>query len=143
MHAVTTLTAVQYMRFIPEWCDAVCNALQCDPRQLLVQKHCALAQKIRMEHDNFPDLAIVTLYVNPLTSWSGTGSPPMHPITSGQPDLALIATFCLQHFSWTLDYLQCKLSSVCAGAVTQALLQVCMFYAPELPTDVSHSPTYE
>ena len=126
LQAATTLPFLDFMKYMAEWRNNLCDALSTDPHGLLQQKHPGIAQVIKSELLPFPDLTAIALYADPLTSWSNDHVPPENEfIMACQPDLAAIGDFCSRHFSLSGDSLTHRLKDVCAGVVTRAALQVC------------------
>ena len=118
------LPFLEFMTYMAEWRNDLCDALSNDPHGLLQQKHPGIAQVIQSELIPFPDLTAVALYADPLTSWSNAQVPPENIIMARQPDLPTIGDFCFRHFSLSGDNLVHKLKDICVGMVTRALLQV-------------------
>ena len=125
LQAATTLSFLQFMKYMAEWRSDLCDALSTDPCGLLQKKHPGIAHVIKSELLPFPDLTAVALYADPLTSWSNGHAPPKNAdIVARQPDLAAIGDFCSRHFSLSGDSLVHKLKDVSAGVVMRAALQV-------------------
>ncbi|KAI6167227.1 PIN domain-like protein [Pisolithus thermaeus] len=121
--AAVSFQFVEFMNFVAKWRIDVCKVLKTDPQSLLGGRHHELARIIEEERIEFPDPAILAMYLLPLTSWSDRRSP-ITTTTSRQPDLQSVAAFCLQRLSWSPAAVQSELMDVCAGTVMRALLQV-------------------
>ncbi|KAI5986543.1 hypothetical protein F5J12DRAFT_787220 [Pisolithus orientalis] len=124
LQATATLQFVDFMNFISKWCDSVCEVLRTDPQHLLGCRHYKLACIIVEEHIEFPDPAILVMYLLPLTLWLDNGHPPITIVTSHQADLTSLAEFCLQHLNWPLDVIQSRLADAHAGVAAHALIQL-------------------
>jgi Holliday junction resolvase YEN1 len=84
--------------FLVLWRDKLCNELSTDASGFLGRKYIALACAIP---DTFPDLVVILLYTNPITSWSTGGERPEIPVWQPrQPNIAGLATFCERSFDW-------------------------------------------
>ncbi|KIN96439.1 hypothetical protein M404DRAFT_117242, partial [Pisolithus tinctorius Marx 270] len=101
--ATIMLQFVEFMEFVTRWHDDVCEVLRMDPQHLLGCRHHKLAHIIVEECIEFPDPAVLAIYLLPLTSWSEGCHPPVAAMRSCQPDLALLAEFCLWHLGWSPD----------------------------------------
>lgn len=112
------------MSFVSKWRDSVCEVLRTDPRQFLGRRHYELARIIVEERIEFPDPAVLAMYLLPLTSWSDNGRPPITVVTSRQPDLTSLVEFCSQYLDWPPDIIQSRLVDARAGAAVCALLQL-------------------
>ncbi|KAI5988004.1 PIN domain-like protein, partial [Pisolithus albus] len=123
LDAAVSLQFVEFMSFVAKWREDICEVLRTDPRSLLGRKHYELARIIKEERTEFPDPAVLAMYLLPLTSWSD-GNFPVPVTTSRRPDLQSLAAFCLQHLSWSPDIVRSELGDACAGTVLRALLQV-------------------
>jgi len=124
LQAAVMLQFVEFMGFIAKWREDVCEVLRKDPRLLLGHRQHELACVIVEEHIEFPDPAVLGMYLLPLTSWSEDGLPPVPAVMSHQPDLISLAAFCSEHLCWSVDTIQSRLIDVRAGTVMRALLQV-------------------
>ncbi|KAI6011163.1 hypothetical protein EDC04DRAFT_2580616 [Pisolithus marmoratus] len=113
--AAITLQFVEFMEFIAKWHDDVCEVLRTDPHLFLGCRHHELACVIKEECIEFPDPAILAMYLLPLTSWLHGGHPPVSIVTSHQPDLMSLATFCLEHLCWPPDMVHSRLMDAWAG----------------------------
>ncbi|KAI6160977.1 PIN domain-like protein, partial [Pisolithus thermaeus] len=123
LDAAISLQFVEFMNFVAKWHVSICKVLRTDPQSLLGGRHHELACIIKEECIEFPDPAILAMYLLPLTSWSD-GRSPITATTSHQPNLQSVAAFCLQHLSWSLAAVQSELMDICAGTVMRTLLQV-------------------
>ncbi|KAI6029097.1 PIN domain-like protein [Pisolithus microcarpus] len=123
LEAAVSFQFVEFMNFIAKWRDDICEVLRTDPRSLLGGRHYELARIIKEECTQFPDPAVLAMYLLPLTSWSDGHSPDIV-TASRQPDLQSLAAFCLQHLSWSPEIVQSELEAACAGTAMRALLQL-------------------
>ncbi|KAL4072544.1 PIN domain-like protein [Scleroderma yunnanense] len=98
--AVTEQKLADFMSFVAKWCKDLYYELA------------------------FPNPAILAAYLSPLTSWTGGGHPPVSVVTSRQPDLAALATFCSQCLGWSMDNLRPRLMDAHTGAIIHSLLQI-------------------
>ncbi|KAI5984974.1 hypothetical protein EDC04DRAFT_2914015 [Pisolithus marmoratus] len=103
--ATIMLQFVEFMEFIAKW-------------------HHDLAHVIKEERIEFPDPAILAMYLLPLTLWSNGSHPPVTIITSCQPDLMSLAMFCSQHLCWPPDMVHSRLMDTWAGMAVRTLLQL-------------------
>ena len=124
LQAAVMLQFVEFMDFVAKWHVDVCEVLKMDPRHLLRHMQHELARVIVEEHIEFPDLAVLGMYLLPLTSWSDGGHPPVPAVTSCQPNLVSLVAFCSQRLCWPVDTIQSRLMDVHAGTAMRALLQV-------------------
>ncbi|KIM61133.1 hypothetical protein SCLCIDRAFT_122724 [Scleroderma citrinum Foug A] len=92
--AVVTNPFVEFMEFHAKWRRDLFQVLERDPQHHLGQCHYGLTRVIDEECTEFPDPAILTTYLLPLTSWSDGSQPPVTEVTSHQPDLVALSTFC-------------------------------------------------
>ncbi|KAI6045460.1 hypothetical protein EDC04DRAFT_2559575, partial [Pisolithus marmoratus] len=122
--AANTLQFVKFMEFIAKWHDDICEVLRTDPHLFLGCRHHELAHVIKEECIKFPDPAILAMYLLPLTLWSHGSHPPVSIVTSHQPDLMSLATFCSEHLCWPLDMVHSRLMDAWAGTAMCTLLQV-------------------
>ncbi|KAI6156859.1 hypothetical protein BKA82DRAFT_4009374 [Pisolithus tinctorius] len=86
--------------------------------------HHELACIIVEERIEFPDPAVLAMYLLPLTSWSEGHHPPIAIMRSCQPDLASLVEFCLWCLGWSPDTIQSQLMGARASAAMHALLQL-------------------
>ncbi|KAI6027122.1 PIN domain-like protein [Pisolithus marmoratus] len=141
--AAITLQFVEFMEFVAKWRDDVCEVLRTDPHLFLGRRHRELAHVIKEERVEFPDPAILAMYLLPLTSWSHGGHPPISIVTSRQPDLMSLATFCSEHLRWPPDTVHSRLMDAWAGTAMRALLQVSLMLCQVCPPDlIVCCPTY-
>ncbi|KIM54585.1 hypothetical protein SCLCIDRAFT_136619 [Scleroderma citrinum Foug A] len=112
LQAATTLPLLEFMMiFCVNWHDEVCQTLTSDPLGILQCKHHELGHTIQMMMD-FPNPHTIASYLGPLTSWSND-QPGFNGIVSlCQPDVMIIARFCIQHFSWSVETLLDKMCGV-------------------------------
>ncbi|KIM63580.1 hypothetical protein SCLCIDRAFT_96899, partial [Scleroderma citrinum Foug A] len=97
--AATNLFA-EFMEFHAKWCRDLFDVLERDLHHHLGQGQYELARVIDKERTEFLDPAVLTTYLLPLTSWSDSGQPPVTEVTSRQPDLAALSTFCSRTMGW-------------------------------------------
>ncbi|KIM56649.1 hypothetical protein SCLCIDRAFT_132048, partial [Scleroderma citrinum Foug A] len=121
--AATNLFA-EFMEFHTKWCRDLFDVLERDPQHHLGQGYYEITRVIDEECTEFPDPAILATYLLPLTSWSDGGQSPVTEVTSRQPDLVALSTFCSKSMGWLLESLQLRLMEAHVGAVVRALLQV-------------------
>ncbi|KIK12509.1 hypothetical protein PISMIDRAFT_120766, partial [Pisolithus microcarpus 441] len=114
---------IKYMDFITKWCDNICEVLTTDPQHFLRGRHYEITHVIKEECIEFPDPALLAVYLLPCTSWSD-GHSPIPMTTSCQPDLQSLAMFCQQCLSWSPDTVQSELMDVHASVAIHTLLQV-------------------
>ncbi|KAI6013823.1 PIN domain-like protein [Pisolithus marmoratus] len=131
--AAITLQFVEFMEFVAKWRDDVCEVLKTDPHLFLGRRHRDLACVIKEERVEFPDPAILAMYLLPLTSWSNGGHPPVTVVTSRQPDLMSLAMFCSQRLRWPPDTVHSRLMDTWAGTAVRALLQVSLVIVLSMP----------
>ncbi|KAI6152625.1 PIN domain-like protein [Pisolithus tinctorius] len=141
LEAAISLQFVEFMEFVAKWCDNICEVLRTDPQHFLGHRYHELARVIKEEHFEFPDPAILAMYLSPLTSWSDGGHSPITCVTSRQPNLTALAAFCSQRLGWPPDTVQSALMDACAGAAMRALLQVSFAIMPNILIP-SHHPPY-
>ncbi|KAI6149143.1 PIN domain-like protein [Pisolithus tinctorius] len=140
LEAAISLQFVEFMEFVAKWRDNVCEVLRTDPQHFLGRRYHELARIIKEERFEFPDPAILAMYLSPLTSWSDDGHSPITCVTSRQPNLTALAAFCSQRLGWPPDTVQSALMDACAGAAMRALLQVSFAIMPNMPIPSHHSP---
>lgn len=94
-----------------------------DPSHLLQRRYKAVAGRIPY---NFPQLAVVSKYVHPVTSFSATSvTMASQDVLSCQLDLAYLADFCRQQLGWDDDIIIEKMyGSVWEGACLRSLCKV-------------------
>ena len=124
LQAAVTLQFVEFMDFIAKWREDVCEVLRIDPWNLLRHMQPEIARVIVEERIEFPDPAVLGMYLLPLTSWSDDGHPPVPAVTSRQPDLISLAAFCSQRLCWPVDTIQSRLMDVRSGTVMCVLLNI-------------------
>ncbi|KAI6138177.1 PIN domain-like protein [Pisolithus tinctorius] len=139
--AAIMLQFVEFMEFVARWRDDVCEVLRTDPQHLLGRRHHELARIIVEERIEFPDPAVLVMYLLPLTSWSEGRHPPVAAVRSCQPDLASLAEFCSRRLGWSPDTIRSRLMGVCAGAAMRALLQVSLTIVLNPPIPPHHPPS--
>ncbi|KAJ7780856.1 PIN domain-like protein [Mycena maculata] len=82
------------------WRVALANELRTNSSGLLDKRHRKLAVEIP---EDFPNLDVVELYMDPLTSWSSrfTGtSPDTSSWIPREPNIGQVSAFCINHFGW-------------------------------------------
>ncbi|KAG1851940.1 PIN domain-like protein [Suillus subluteus] len=125
LDAFLSLTPDEFSKWAKELIEDLRLLLTCDPHNFLERRYKAVADRIL---HNFPQHALLGKYVHPLTSFSATGSgttmlPP--DVLSHQQDLASLADFCCQNFSWDDDAIIEKMyGSVWEGAYLRTLCKV-------------------
>ncbi|KAI6138712.1 PIN domain-like protein, partial [Pisolithus tinctorius] len=132
LRVATTLQFAKFMSFVSKWHDSVC--------ELLGHRHYELACIIVEECIEFPDPAVLAMYLLPLTSWLDNGHPPVTVVMSRQPDLTSLVEFCSQHLDWPPDIIQSRLVDAHAGAAVRALIQVS--YVIINTSTLPHHPPY-
>lgn len=68
-----------------------------DPHHFLQRRYKAVVDHIP---DDFPQHAVISKYVHPLTSFSATRKAPSWDVSSFQPDLVALADLCRQQLGW-------------------------------------------
>ncbi|KAJ7629828.1 PIN domain-like protein, partial [Mycena rosella] len=95
------------------WRNGIRTELQTNSSGFLTRCHPKLAEDIP---NSFPDMCVVDLYINPLTSWSPQflGNPPDVLLwVPREPVIHEISTFCREHLGWnTPDVLNKRFVSV-------------------------------
>ena len=112
------------MAFHVKWQKQLCEVLERDPQGHLGQTYYELAHVIDKECTEFPNPAVLTAYVLPLTSWSDGGQPPVSMVMSRQPNLVALAAFSSGYLGWSAEIIQMKLMQPRVGMAICALLQV-------------------
>ncbi|KAI6142359.1 PIN domain-like protein [Pisolithus tinctorius] len=131
--ATIMLQFVKFMEFVAKWCNDVCEVLRMDPQRFLGHRYHELAHIIKEECIEFPDPAVLVMYLLPLTWWLDGGHPPIAFMTSHQPNLASLATFCSQCLGWSVDTIQSRLIDASAGTAMHALLWVSLTVILNMP----------
>ncbi|KAI6137913.1 PIN domain-like protein, partial [Pisolithus tinctorius] len=139
--AAIMLQFVEFMEFVARWRDDVCEVLRTDPQHLLGRRHHELARIIVEERIEFPDPAVLAMYLLPHTSWSEGRHPPVAVVRSSQPDLTSLVEFCSRHLGWSPDTIRSRLMGAHAGAAMRTLLQVSLAIVPDTPTPPHHPPS--
>ncbi|KIO07394.1 hypothetical protein M404DRAFT_23895 [Pisolithus tinctorius Marx 270] len=121
LRVATTLQFAKFMSFVSKWHDS-----------LLGHRHYELACIIVEECIEFPDPAVLAMYLLPLTSWLDNGHPPVTVVMSRQPDLTSLVEFCSQHLDWPPDIIQSRLVDAHAGAAVRALIQLSIVFTNQL-----------
>ena len=77
--------------------------------------------------DNFPDLAIVQLYLHPITSWSSGMKVEPFDWKPREPNIAVILDFCEERLSWKRESSLVRLhKNLFEGVVIRMLALVCV-----------------
>ena len=95
--ASTDLSRDDLSSFLVDWREKLRNQLMYDSDGLIGQKFPSLAKKISK---SFPEINVLRLYANPITTWTFGDGPDTSRWRPGQPDLAQIAVLCEKSFSW-------------------------------------------
>lgn len=104
LDAVTSISGVALQNLLYDWRQDLREELMSNSHGYLENKNPALAKKIT---SNFPNHAIMELYLRPLTSWSlqsGAHIPNSAVWRSREPIIPLITEFCLRHFGWGRNF---------------------------------------
>ncbi|KAJ7620670.1 PIN domain-like protein [Mycena rosella] len=97
--AAQTLSREALPDFVATWREEIRSELATNSRGYLPGKYRALAGSIPSD---FPDINIVFLYVQPVTSWSNGGTAPDSSKWIGRvPELPGLALYCATKFGWT------------------------------------------
>ncbi|GLB44254.1 putative PIN domain-like protein [Lyophyllum shimeji] len=100
LDAANSMSGTAMQAFLYGWREELRSELESNSRGHLNRQSPELAQKITAD---FPNLAVLDSYLNPLTSWS-LESPNKIPNTadwrSREPMIPRITAFCVQHFGW-------------------------------------------
>ncbi|KAJ7661717.1 PIN domain-like protein, partial [Mycena rosella] len=97
--AAQTLSREALPDFFATWREEIRSELATNSRGYLPGKYRALAGSIPSD---FPDINIVFLYVQPVTSWSNGGTAPDSSKWIGRvPELPGLALYCATKFGWT------------------------------------------
>ncbi|KAI6001642.1 hypothetical protein F5J12DRAFT_723550 [Pisolithus orientalis] len=136
--ATIMLQFVKFMEFVTKWHNDVCEILRTDPQCLLGCRYHELTHIIKEEHVEFPDPAILAMYLLPLTLWLDGGHSPIAFVISHQPNLTSLAMFCSRHLGWSLDTIQSRLIDTSVGAAMHALLQVSLAAILNMPVQPHH-----
>ncbi|KAJ7590499.1 hypothetical protein C8J56DRAFT_1046766 [Mycena floridula] len=127
LHAATHFQMADLIKFLIKWRTNLQHQLTHNPNKYLKQRHPRLAASVT---ETFPDPHVVLLYVKPLVLDlnSSRWVPKL-------PDLAKLASFCEQQFSWGQDLVLVKqfLRNLWPAFVTRQLIQ--MSYNPDVSID--------
>jgi hypothetical protein len=93
----TSLSRHDLPVFLVNWCKKLSNQLIYNPNGLISQKNPSLAKCIP---ESFPDINVLQLYANPITSWTIGDGPDIFHWRLSEPNLAQIAVLCKKSFSW-------------------------------------------
>jgi hypothetical protein len=101
LEATQSLTRAELPEFLARWREGLRNELRTNSRGHLGSKKPSLAKVIP---DSFPDIDVLLLYTNPITSATDAGARRTHtpPRWDREPDLAKIGHLCELHFEWGL-----------------------------------------
>lgn len=92
------LCCLAFMKFLIEWCHSIWVELWTNSFSFLTMAMPNLTNNIS---ETFPSYWFIDLYVNPFTSWSPSSNLPGTSLWQfGQPNIAAIAYFVMQHFQW-------------------------------------------
>lgn len=121
--ASTSLSRHDLSGFLVDWREKLSNQLRYDPNGLIGRKNPSLANSIP---ESFPDINVLRLYANPITSWTIGDGPDISRWRLGEPNLAQIAVLCEKSFSWgTSGHLINRFrNNLWRGVVVRQLLQV-------------------
>ncbi|KAJ7468333.1 hypothetical protein B0H11DRAFT_2239119 [Mycena galericulata] len=100
---LTSFVGAEQEQELATWRIALTAELRSNSAGSLDKRHPKLADAFP---GNFPDLDVVELYMDPLTSWSSrfTGTPPVTSLwTPAEPDVYQLSAFCAAHFGWQGD----------------------------------------
>jgi holliday junction resolvase YEN1 len=86
--ASTSLSRHDLPVFLVNWREKLSNQLIYDPNGLIGRKNPSLAKRIP---ESFPDINVLQLYANPITSWTIGDGPDISHWRLGEPNLAQIA----------------------------------------------------
>lgn len=105
LEAARTLLPADLDAFLVNWVARIKQELSSNAHGYLCSTHPRLAANIT---DDFPNRRVLGLYVEPLTSWSGTGTGPGDQVSdmaaswhSREPSIPKITSFCRQNFGWS------------------------------------------
>ncbi|KAJ7864359.1 PIN domain-like protein, partial [Mycena leptocephala] len=115
-------------KYLTGWRDALRDELRTNASGLLHKCHPKLATDIP---DTFPNLEVINLYLNPLTSASPNYTGPMPNVnlwTPREPSIANLSSLCTSLFGWKGEYLLKKLNSnLWPGVVFRMISSVCIY----------------
>lgn len=115
-------------KYLTGWRDALRDELRTNASGLLHKCHPKLATDIP---DTFPNLEVVNLYLNPLTSASPNYTGPLPNVnlwTPREPSIANLSSLCTSLFGWKGEYLLKKLNSnLWPGVVFRMISSVCIY----------------
>jgi Holliday junction resolvase YEN1 len=122
--ALVQLTDDVPQQFLVQWCDQLVSELLVNAHHFLPSRRPSVAANMPA---NFPNLAVLRLYLQPMTSWTlGSG----HEVEaaarswkSREPAIHNIAHLCMTHLGWDhLDQVLQKFKSVLWGGVVMRML---------------------
>lgn len=108
------------------WRTALKRELTTNSSGFLDKRHPKLADNI---NGDFPNLDIIELYTNPLTSWSSSfaGAPPDPSLwIPREPVVHEVAAFCVAHFGWQEVILDRLKSNFWPGVALRMIYSVCV-----------------
>ncbi|KAJ7473395.1 PIN domain-like protein [Mycena latifolia] len=96
--AASTLSCEGLSAFLATWREDLRSELSTNSQGHLRGRRTALAASISPQ---FPNIDIILLYIQPVTSWSGGGVPPdPREWKATVPDLPSLAQYCADQFGW-------------------------------------------
>ena len=95
--AARTLPQDDLPAFLSNWRHEVCQELKTNARGFLDSKKAKLAQSFP---DTFPNIEILLLYTNPLTSEKSSRSKNISYLWNTEPNLSELANLCERKFEW-------------------------------------------
>ena len=125
LHVAQTYTLLALEYFLEKWRRHLCMTLQYNNAGHLSRCYSVLSNSIP---DTFPNLQILMLYADPVTSWT-TGQKP--PNTDGwvpcELDLGKLAALCKRSFTWgsSEGIMSCFQEHVWPGMALYGLVEVC------------------
>ena len=96
LDAFRNLHGSGYEEFLEQWRAEIRLELSTNSRGYLPLARPHLAAALT---DNFPNRQVIRLYIDPITS-ATPGYERTHTWGFGQPEIARITEFCMQHFNW-------------------------------------------
>ncbi|KAJ7226355.1 hypothetical protein B0H12DRAFT_971433, partial [Mycena haematopus] len=137
---IKSFQGLELNQHLDTWRDALRHELRTNSAHRLHHRQPKLAESIP---DTFPDLPVVNLYLNPVTSASPgfTGQlPSCSRWNPRDPDIYQISRFCSARLGWTGVYLLKKLNSnLWPGVAFKLLSSPCVLYDASLKLFVSQS----
>lgn len=124
---LTSFVGIEREEELATWRIALTVELRNNSAGFLDKRHPKLADAFP---GNFPDLDVVELYMDPLTSWSSrfTGTPPVTSLWApGEPNLHQLSAFCVAHFGWQADIQSRFKANLWPGVAFQMISSVWLF----------------